>query len=67
MKDFVSNRRSSVLACLSFGLVLLFVRPLPAQTRDLAANLSACKYGWTSCDRSRLTPSEAASIPPEVR
>src|SRR5713101_1885526 len=35
---------------------------LPAGTLDPAANLSACKKGWLSCERSRLTLVEMTEV-----
>lgn len=45
------------VACLS-----LLAVPLFAGTRDPAANLSACKNGWTSCERSWLTLVEMTEV-----
>jgi hypothetical protein len=33
-----------------------------AQSMDPSLNLEACKNGWASCDRSRLTQMEAAEV-----
>jgi hypothetical protein len=40
----------------------LFPALLLAGTPDPAANLSACKNGWPSCDRSRLTLSGVTEV-----
>lgn len=45
------------LAWLSLLPVLLFAAP-----PDPAANLSACKSGWSSCERSLLTPIELTAV-----
>ena len=45
------------LACLS-----LWPACLSAATPDAAANLSACKNNWSSCERSRLTLTEMTEV-----
>ena len=36
--------------------------PVSGQMAGPNGNLSACQHGWTECDRSKLTPSEAAEV-----
>ena len=45
------------LACLT-----LFPAVSLAETSDPAANLWACKKGWSSCDHRRLTLSEITEV-----
>jgi len=45
------------LAGFSLWPVLLF-----AQSSDLAQNLTDCKNGWETCDRSRLSQSESVDV-----
>ena len=56
--------RASPLPHLAWLSVWLSVLPvlLFAAPPDPAANLSACKNGWSSCERSRLTPVELAVV-----
>jgi hypothetical protein len=64
MKGFVSSRRLSVFALVGSLLACLSLLPVPlfAGTDDPAANLSACKNGWKSCERSRLTLLEMTEV-----
>ena len=45
------------VSCLSLWPVLLL-----AQSSNLAENLTDCKNGWETCDRSRLSQSEPADV-----
>src|SRR5260370_23355658 len=47
----------AVLGCLSLPCLLA-----SAQATDRDQNLSACKNGWGTCDRSLLTPPEAMEV-----
>src|SRR5260370_33731087 len=47
----------AVLGCLSLPCLLA-----SAQATDRDQNLSACKNGWGSCDRSVLTQPEAMEV-----
>ncbi|HZY30388.1 MAG TPA: hypothetical protein VFF86_01980, partial [Candidatus Methylomirabilis sp.] len=72
MKDSVSNRRLSVhqveagrgarrmWACAAW--LSLWPVVVLAAAPDTASNLSACKNGWSSCERSRLTLVEMTEV-----
>ena len=53
MKRYLTLPLWAQVACLS-----LLPLALCAGTLDPAANLFACRHGWTTCDLSRLTPTE---------
>jgi hypothetical protein len=57
MKFNLKKCFGALVACLSLLPVLAF-----AQSSDLAENLDACKAGRDTCERSRLTPSEATDV-----
>src|SRR5437867_850645 len=57
MKVTLSRTLWAQVACLSLWPVLL-----SAGTPDPTGNLLACKKGWPSCDRSRLTLSEVTEV-----
>ena len=62
MKDFVSSRRLSVFALVASLSVVWVAGSLLGSCPMPAANLSACKNGWTSCDRSRLTLAQMTEV-----
>jgi len=57
MKATLSRTLWTHVACLSLWPVFLL-----AGTPDPVANLSACKKGWSTCERSHLTASELTEV-----
>ena len=54
MRTSLRRYLGTQIACITLWPVLVI-----AQSTDLAQNLSACKNGWASCDRSKLTRTES--------
>jgi hypothetical protein len=57
MKVRMSKYLWAQVACLSLWPIFLF-----AQSSDLAHNLATCTNGEKTCDRSKLSPSEADAV-----
>lgn len=61
MQDSVSSRWLSVVA-LAASLSVLWRVLSFAGTPDALTNLSVCRNGWPSCERSRLTLVEVTQV-----
>lgn len=57
MRTSLRRYLGTQIACITLWPVLVI-----AQSTDLAQNLSACKNGWASCDRSKLTRTESDAV-----
>ena len=57
MKTSTRRYLGAQIACITLWPVLVI-----AQSSDLAQNLSACKNGWASCDRFKLTQTESEAV-----